>query len=176
MESKEVAPESSKRQSHLVTVDKMPEDIVPITSYGKHTFNNLYYSQTNNKLYQQYPKRIREITINSAEHGKKNQPYVRSDKNQTIYLSIKKLMKIIEKLQENPNDDKALEELNDLKLEMEIPKKKKSDAKVDFVKGKNMKSQVGVITDAKAALKATTTAKRSKRSGKIDVTVEDMKL
>ena len=86
---------------------------------------------------------------------------------------MKKLLKIIEQLQENPNDDRALEALNDLKLEMEIPKKKSKDSKISFVKGKNMKSQVGEVTNAAVALKNSTA---SKRKGKIVVEPGDMKL
>ena len=98
--------EPVKHKSHLIHVESLPEDSIQITKYGNHEFSNLYYSPENKKLYQQYRKRIREIDTcnsNSEQHGlakpgiKKN-IYVRTNKGKTLYISNKKLNKIIESL------------------------------------------------------------------------------
>ena len=96
--------EPVKHKSHLIHVESLPEDSIQITKYGNHEFSNLYYSPENKKLYQQYRKRIREIdTCNLDQHGlakpgiKKN-IYVRTNKGKTLYISNKKLNKIIESL------------------------------------------------------------------------------
>lgn len=80
-----------KHVGHLVHVDALPEDCVQIHGYNKHEFNNLYYSSNSNNLYQKYPKRIREIPL-------VNRILVRSDKGQTIYISLKKLKKLVSEL------------------------------------------------------------------------------
>ena len=163
-----------KHTGHLVHVDRLPEDSVPVTEYNNHKFNNLYYSGSNNKLYQQYRKRIREIPLVNAEHGKPLKILARSDKGQTIYISLKKLKKLLENV--NANTDTAPGEPSEDEPLIMDPPSKKSDAKVDFVKGQNMRSQTGLIVDAKAALNKSTAAKRGRRSGKVNVTVDDMKL
>ena len=96
--------EPVKHKSHLIHVESLPEDSIQITKYGNHEFSNLYYSPENKKLYQQYRKRIREIdTCNSEQHGltkpgiKKN-IYVRTNKGKTLYISNKKLNKIIDNI------------------------------------------------------------------------------
>ena len=103
--------EPVKHKSHLIHVESLPEDSIQITKYGNHEFSNLYYSPENKKLYQQYRKRIREIDTNNLEasasategsegtsHGIKKNIYVRTNKGKTLYISNKKLNKIIESL------------------------------------------------------------------------------
>ena len=101
--------EPVKHKSHLIHVESLPEDSIQITNYGNHEFSNLYYSPENKKLYQQYRKRIREIDTNNLEasategpegtsHGIKKNIYVRTNKGKTLYISNKKLNKIIESL------------------------------------------------------------------------------
>ena len=112
-----VSNEPIKHKSHLIHVESLPEDSIQITNYGNHEFSNLYYSPENKKLYQQYRKRIREIDTNNLEasasaterqqakpgpegtsHGIKKNIYVRTNKGKTLYISNKKLNKIIESL------------------------------------------------------------------------------
>ena len=90
--------EPVKHKSHLIHVESLPEDSIQITKYGNHEFSNLYYSPENKKLYQQYRKRIREIDTCNSEHGIKKNIYVRTNKGKTLYISNKKLNKIIESL------------------------------------------------------------------------------
>lgn len=85
----------SEPQSHLIHVNELPDDCIKITSYGKHVFDNLFFSPSTYKLYQQYKKRIRQIEIKSAK-GRKGNRYVRSNKGVSVYISIKKLKQIIE--------------------------------------------------------------------------------
>ena len=99
--------EPVKRKSHLIHVESLPEDSIQITKYGNHEFSNLYYSPENKKLYQQYRKRIREIDTNNLEalpegtsHGIKKNIYVRTNKGKTLYISNKKLNKIIDNLKQ----------------------------------------------------------------------------
>ena len=99
--------EPIKHKSHLIHVESLPEDSIQITNYGNHEFSNLYYSPENKKLYQQYRKRIREIDTNNLEaspegtsHGIKKNIYVRTNKGKTLYISNKKLNKIIENLKQ----------------------------------------------------------------------------
>ena len=89
-------------KSHLIHVESLPDDSIQITNYGNHEFNNLYYSPSNKKLYQQYRKRIREIDTNNSDvsHGIKKNIYVRTNKGKTLYISNKKLNKIIENLKQ----------------------------------------------------------------------------
>ena len=87
-------------KSHLIHVESLPEDSIQITNYGNHEFSNLYYSPENKKLYQQYRKRIREIDTNTSESGVKKNIYVRTNKGKTLYVSNKKLNKIIENLKQ----------------------------------------------------------------------------
>ena len=89
--------ENENNQSHLIHVNELPEDCIKITSYGKHEFDNLFFSPSTYKLYQQYKKRIRQIEIKSAK-GRKGNTYVRSNKGVSVYISIKKLKQIIENL------------------------------------------------------------------------------
>ena len=92
--------EPVKRKSHLIHVESLPEDSIQITNYGNHEFSNLYYSPENKKLYQQYRKRIREIDTCNSEHGIKKNIYVRTNKGKTLYISNKKLNKIIDNLKQ----------------------------------------------------------------------------
>ena len=92
--------ENENNQSHLIHVKELPEDCVKITSYGKHEFDNLFFSPSTYKLYQQYKKRIRQIEIKSAK-GRKGNTYVRSNKGVSVYISIKKLKQIIENINES---------------------------------------------------------------------------
>ena len=85
-------------KSHLTHVESLPEDSIKINTYGKHQFDNLYYSPINKKLYQQYKKRIREIDTCNSDHGVKKNIYVRTNKGKTLYVSNKKLNKIIDEL------------------------------------------------------------------------------
>ena len=87
-------------KSHLIHVESLPEDSIQITNYGNHEFSNLFYSPGNKKLYQQYRKRIREIDTNTSESGVKKNIYVRTNKGKTLYISNKKLNKIIENLKQ----------------------------------------------------------------------------
>ena len=87
-------------KSNLIHVESLPEDSIQITNYGNHEFSNLYYSPGNKKLYQQYRKRIREIDTNTSESGVKKNIYVRTNKGKTLYVSNKKLNKIIENLKQ----------------------------------------------------------------------------
>ena len=95
-----VSNEPIKHKSHLIHVESLPEDSIQITKYGNHEFSNLYYSPENKKLYQQYRKRIREIDTNNLDHGIKKNIYVRTNKGKTLYISNKKLNKIIENLKQ----------------------------------------------------------------------------
>ena len=95
-----VSNEPVKHKSHLIHVESLPEDSIQITNYGNHEFSNLYYSPENKKLYQQYRKRIREIDTNNSDHGIKKNIYVRTNKGKTLYISNKKLNKIIENLKQ----------------------------------------------------------------------------
>ena len=108
-----VSNEPVKHKSHLIHVESLPVDSIQITNYGNHEFSNLYYSPENKKLYQQYRKRIREIDTNNLEasasategpegtsHGIKKNIYVRTNKGKTLYISNKKLNKIIENLKQ----------------------------------------------------------------------------
>ena len=95
-----ISNEPVKHKSHLIHVESLPNDSIQITNYGNHEFNNLYYSPENKKLYQQYRKRIREIDTNNSEHGIKKNIYVRTNKGKTLYISNKKLNKIIENLKQ----------------------------------------------------------------------------
>lgn len=183
----------SKRTTHLLHVDKLPEDSVQIPKYGKHVFDNLYYSASNNKLYQQYPKRIREIPLESAEHGKLPKVLVRSDKGQTIYISIKKLKKMLSEVDASESDEPLImdppprahaesedDETDDGYISGKPKPKGKKTSKdyttgkriINTVSGPNMRSQTGVIVDANAALH---NARRG-RKGRIVVTVDDLKL
>ena len=80
----------TKHTSHLIHVESLPVDSVPIYEYGKHRFTNLYYSPENKKLYQQYKKRIRMIDTMDGEKQKKN-VYVRTSEGKTVYMSTKKM-------------------------------------------------------------------------------------
>ena len=60
----EVTP--AKQISHLVHVESIPGDSIQITEYGKHKFNNLFFSPSNNKLYQKIQSRIQ------AKHKKEH--------------------------------------------------------------------------------------------------------
>ena len=95
-----ISNEPVKHKSHLIHVESLPNDSIPITNYGNHEFSNLYYSPENKKLYQQYRKRIREIDTNNSDHGIKKNIYVRTNKGKTLYISNKKLNKIIENLKQ----------------------------------------------------------------------------
>ena len=95
-----ISNEPVKHKSHLIHVESLPNDSIQITNYGNHEFNNLYYSPENKKLYQQYRKRIREIDTNNSDHGIKKNIYVRTNKGKTLYISNKKLNKIIENLKQ----------------------------------------------------------------------------
>ena len=88
----------STGNSHLVHVEALPEDCLRITEYGKHSFTNLFYSPSTKNLYQQYAKRIRVIETVSSEPGTKKNIYVRSSEGKTLYISNKKLNKIISDL------------------------------------------------------------------------------
>lgn len=89
--------ENKNNKSHLIHVKELPEDCIEITSYGKHEFDNLFFSPSTYKLYQQYKKRIRQIEIKSAKGRKGNgSAFVRSNKGLAVYISIKKLKQIIE--------------------------------------------------------------------------------
>lgn len=90
-----------KRTSHLVHVAELPADAVAITKYGKHTFSNLYYSPSTDKLYQRYARRIREIDMSNDEHGKARKIYARSDQKNTTYISKKKLKEEFRKKKKN---------------------------------------------------------------------------
>ena len=151
----EVEPMMKRRSSHLKHVESIPDDAVAVTEYGPHSFDNLYYSPSTAALYQQYAKRVRFIETGNDEHGKKKKIYVRTKDKQTIYVSMKKLLKQLEAL-----IDTAVES------PIEMPKKTRGRKKVQ--------AQVGEITNAKEALaKAKTTKQRGR---KITVEPEDIVL
>ena len=99
-----------KRTSHLVHVAELPADAVAITKYGKHTFSNLYYSPSTDKLYQRYARRIREIDMSNDEHGKARKIYARSDQKNTTYISKKKLKEELRKKKKNDEIEEEEEE------------------------------------------------------------------
>ena len=94
----------TKHTSHLIHVESLPVDSVPIFEYGKHRFTNLYYSPENKKLYQQYKKRIRMIDTMDGEKQKKN-VYVRTSEGKTVYMSTKKMNRNLHVYQDKPNID-----------------------------------------------------------------------
>ena len=98
----------TKRKSHLVHVESLPADSIPITSYRKHQFTNLFYSPDNRKLYQQYKKRIREIETMDGELML-NKAYVRSSEGKTVYMSVRKLMQMVHDLKQAPAVTEATE-------------------------------------------------------------------
>ena len=83
-------------KSHLVHVESLPDDSIKINTYGPHQFDNLYYSPNNAKLYQQYRKRIREI--DTGPNRTNRNIYVRTNKGKTLYVSYRKLNKIIDEI------------------------------------------------------------------------------
>ena len=101
-------------KSHLIHVDTLPEDAVKISNYGKHEFDNLFYSPLHKKLYQQYPKRIREIDTAYAEHGIKKNIYVRTNKGKTVYISNRKLKKITDSVGTQSIDNVGATPINNL--------------------------------------------------------------
>lgn len=164
-----------KRISHLKYATEIPTDAIPIKTYGKHQFENLFYSPSTTSLYQKYEKRIRQIDTGNDEHGKQRKSYVRSAGGKTIYLSVKKLLK---QLQNAKDSKEALTEVKDtlskVVKEMENENEDKDDSKIRYVKGENKKSQVGVITNAKKALSEAKATKH--RSNKVNVNPEDIRL
>lgn len=92
----------SKPTSHLVHVSELPSDSIAISDYGRNHFTNLFYSKATGKLYQRYPRRIREIETANLAHGSTRKIYVRNAEGHTVYISMKKLMKSIEAM---PNDE-----------------------------------------------------------------------
>ena len=90
----------SKHTSHLIHVESLPFDSVPIFEYGKHRFTNLYYSPENKKLYQQYKKRIRMIDTMDGDKQKKN-VYVRTSECKTVYMSTKKMNRNLQSNKDN---------------------------------------------------------------------------
>ena len=96
-----------KHVSHLVHVESLPTDSIPIPSYRKHQFTNLFYSPDNRKLYQQYKKRIREIETMDGELML-NRAYVRSSEGKTVYMSVRKLMQMVHDLRQ-PKEPQATE-------------------------------------------------------------------
>lgn len=94
----------TKHTSHLIHVESLPVDSVPIYEYGKHRFTNLYYSPENKKLYQQYKKRIRMIDTMDGEKQKKN-VYVRTSEGKTVYMSTKKMNRNLHVYQDKQDID-----------------------------------------------------------------------
>ena len=94
----------TKHTSHLIHVESLPVDSVPIYEYGKHRFTNLYYSPENKKLYQQYKKRIRMIDTMDGEKQKKN-VYVRTSEGKTVYMSTKKMNRNLHVYQDKQDTD-----------------------------------------------------------------------
>lgn len=89
-----------KNSSHLIHVDSIPENCIQITNYGKYSFDNLFYCKTNNKLYQKFKYRIREIPL-FDEDGEKIISYIRTSDKKSIPIAPRKLMKIIKKIEKN---------------------------------------------------------------------------
>ena len=94
----------SKHTSHLIHVESLPVDSVPIFEYGKHRFTNLYYSPENKKLYQQYKKRIRMIDTMDGDEQKKN-VYVRTSEGKTVYMSTKKMNRNLQSNKDNQDTE-----------------------------------------------------------------------
>lgn len=165
------AAKQTGKTTHLVHTDSLPEDSVKVNSYGTHSFDNLYYSPTNNSLYQQYPKRIRVISLANATHGSGAKKYVRSSDGKTIYIAFKKLIKgLVE--QGSLDEETAKQMLKTAKDDLSGEGLEK--ARITFVKGKGKKTQIGLITNAQKAVSEATAAKH--RKNKITVNPEDVRL
>ncbi|MBR6907132.1 hypothetical protein IKN40_01130 [bacterium] len=167
------------RVSHLIHVDSIPEDAIPIKQYGSHSFTNLFYSPHSKSLYQQYKKRIREIPSGNDEHGKARRIYVRTSDGKTIYISMKKIEKLISNTTTSKDDPIEITKAGDNIVgdvaDSADDAPGKDTTKIEYVKGKNTKSQINEIADAKAALAAATTTK-GRRGRKPKVTTADIKM
>lgn len=171
----DVPAATKKHTSHLQHVDAIPDDAIAITTYGQHAFDNLYYSPSTQALYQQYPKRIRLIETGNDEHGKKKRIYVRTKNKQTIYASLKKLLKQLglEKAAEESSTENS-EDIKSTAKRMKERKKIASNGEIKYVKKgrKKVQAQVGVITDAQTALSKAKATKH--KGGGITVNPEDI--
>ena len=89
-----------KNPSHLIHVDSLPDNCVQITHYGKHQFDNLYFCKSNNKLYQKFKYRIREIPLFN-ENGEKiiSYSYIRTTDKKSIPVAPAKILRMYEKLE-----------------------------------------------------------------------------
>ena len=89
---------TAKNASHLIHVESIPENSIQITNYGKHQINNLFYCKSNNKLYQKFMHRIREISLFS-ENGEKIRSYIRTSDKKSIPIAPMKILKIIKNIE-----------------------------------------------------------------------------
>lgn len=75
--------------SHLVFIDKLPDDCVQIHSYLGHEFESLYYSPSNDTYYQSPKVKYRVIASGKTSFN------CRSNDDKTIRVSIKKLKRLL---------------------------------------------------------------------------------
>ena len=192
--------------SHLVHVPELPSDALAVSKYGAHSFSNLFYSPSNGKLYQKYPRRIREIETANIEHGKGRKVYVRNSEGHTVYVSMKKLLQSISELpndKENPitikNEngeepiiDDPADECQSSEVEEEKPKEtvvRLSDAvkprrkgkpidKINFVEGAPGQKTRSQVGGIVNAQTALqeATATKHRRYKKKKITIDDIKL
>lgn len=89
-----------KNSSHLIHVNSIPDNCVQITHYGKHQFDNLYFCKSNNKLYQKFKYRIREIPL-FDENGEKiiSYSYIRTSDKKSVPVAPAKILRICEKIE-----------------------------------------------------------------------------
>lgn len=73
----------SIKDSHFVFIDKLPEDVIKVSSYREHTFESLYYSPSKNEFYQAPKTKYRKIEPD------KSSIRVRSDAGRTVRLSLR---------------------------------------------------------------------------------------
>ena len=71
--------------SHLVYVEKLPEDCIKIESYLGHTFENLYYSPSEDAFFQSPKVKYRKLEVGKTAF------FCRADENKTIRVSVKKI-------------------------------------------------------------------------------------
>lgn len=91
---------TSKINSHLIHVDSIPDNSIQITNYGRYEFKDLFFCKSNNKLYQKFAYRIREIPL-FDENGKRIRSYIRTKDKKSIPIAPRKLKKIIRSIENN---------------------------------------------------------------------------
>lgn len=97
----------SAKDSHFVFIDKLPEDVIKVSSYREHTFESLYYSPSKNEFYQAPKTKYRKIEPD------KSSIRVRSDAGRTVRLSLRFLnLENRELAQANIIDDTSQAEIS----------------------------------------------------------------